>query len=327
LTDAEVAMIINSAIARGGTPHIYSADNLSTSDQQNALWRYPTLAPNDAYAAYAKFCNVRVAHTALMICQPAALSFVRKFYDLCAGLNPVHFAVDSGYAIGSGRNLIGLPVTRWQVAVNFLAYLTFLKGASWALSTSKGMALTPLGGPSAPGVVQFAGGGSVTMGGQGNFTPIELESAIDAAEGGAKVTLVPSANGGPNVINLGNGGALTLDSPTVGQPYQAGELEAAIAVARLGKQVYLRLNPNGPRTPAGATADLVVNGQTYDIYSPRTTNPDRIISETASKGNQAYGVVVNLQFTTVTSADLGNILARVQGTGSQLQSVIVVGGK
>jgi hypothetical protein len=64
------------------------------------------------------------------------------------------------------------------------------------------------------------------------------------------------------------------------------------------------------------------------VYTPLTTNVDRIVSAVASKGGQVTGggVVIDLSQTTLTATDLGNILARVQGVTSQISDIIILGG-
>lgn len=118
-------------------------------------------------------------------------------------------------------------------------------------------------------------------------------------------------------------GSLTI---APGATPSASELRAAQLVANHGHNVSLQ-PPVGQRSPAGGTADLLVDGVAYDIYCPRTTNVARIISAVASKGDQAYGVVLDLTETTVPRSQLTDILIRVQRTGSRLQDVIIVGGQ
>jgi filamentous hemagglutinin len=68
-----------------------------------------------------------------------------------------------------------------------------------------------------------------------------------------------------------------------------------------------------------------VGGAPYDIYTPTTSNPNRIISAIANKNQQASGIVLDLSRTSVTEEQLGNILKRVQGAGAtNIQDVIIV---
>ncbi|MED2253552.1 hypothetical protein [Brevibacillus parabrevis] len=82
----------------------------------------------------------------------------------------------------------------------------------------------------------------------------------------------------------------------------------------LGNNVTLRA-PSGTRA-GGGTSDLVVNGVNYDVYTPTTANVSRIISAIAKKNSQTSGVVLDLSQTTVTAEQLGDVLARVRGTGA-----------
>jgi len=106
----------------------------------------------------------------------------------------------------------------------------------------------------------------------------------------------------------------------------SSERRAAKLVADLGFDVTLR-PPVGARSSAGGTADALINGLPYDIYSPRTASSDRIISAVASKGDQAYGVVLDLTDTLVTRSQLSDVLIRVQRTGSRIQSILVVSAR
>lgn len=108
--------------------------------------------------------------------------------------------------------------------------------------------------------------------------------------------------------------------------FSASEIRAAEHVAHnLGRHVVLR-QPVGPRS-GGGTSDLVVDGVSYDVYTPRTSNPNRVISAMAKKNSQAEGIVLDLTNRSVRQADLGNILARVRGAGAtRVTEIIVIGG-
>jgi RHS repeat-associated protein len=116
-------------------------------------------------------------------------------------------------------------------------------------------------------------------------------------------------------------GALTIEA---GGQYSASEIAAAKFMASQGRNVILR-QPVGTRA-GGATSDLLVNGVNYDVYTPLTTNPNRIISAIASKNSQAEGVVLDLSRTSLTSGQLGNVLQRVQGAGaSNIKDIVIIG--
>lgn len=108
--------------------------------------------------------------------------------------------------------------------------------------------------------------------------------------------------------NMGNSGKLTIIE---GGEYSGSELNAAEYMANQGNEVILR-PPTGTRAE-GNTSDLLVNGVNYDVYTPKTNNPDNIIKAIAKKNNQTTGIVLDLSNTKVTADELGDILARVKG--------------
>jgi hypothetical protein len=100
------------------------------------------------------------------------------------------------------------------------------------------------------------------------------------------------------------------------------ERAAADFVARLGRNVELR-DPVG-RRGSGGTSDLLVNGSAFDVYTPTTSNPSRTILAIAKKNDQATGIVLDLSNSSVTPADLGDVLRRVNGAGARNISEIIV---
>jgi len=108
-----------------------------------------------------------------------------------------------------------------------------------------------------------------------------------------------------------------------GGAYSPRELSVARLLAQRGHHVVLR-PPLGTRV-GGETSDLLLNGRGYDIYTPTTVNPDRIISAIAKKNAQAEGIVLDLRATSVTRSQLGNILERIRGAGAMnIRDVIVL---
>ncbi|MCP3659276.1 MAG: hypothetical protein GY830_02740 [Bacteroidetes bacterium] len=93
------------------------------------------------------------------------------------------------------------------------------------------------------------------------------------------------------------------------------EINAAKYMSKKGYNVHLR-NPIGTRA-SGHTSDLLINGITYDVYTPITKKPHRIISEIAKKNDQAVGIILDLSATDVKLGELGNILKRVNGCGAK----------
>lgn len=112
---------------------------------------------------------------------------------------------------------------------------------------------------------------------------------------------------------------ITASAPT------SSELAAAEHMAAMGKNVELR-DPVGTRA-SGGTSDLLVDGVPYDVYTPITNNPNRIISAIAKKNDQTTGVVLDLSNSSVTPDQLGDILARVNGSGAKNITDVVIIGK
>ncbi len=123
------------------------------------------------------------------------------------------------------------------------------------------------------------------------------------------------ANASSTAGATGKAGSLVIEE---GGQFSASEIKAAEYMKDLGYDVVLRM-PQGTRA-GGGTSDLVVNGVNYDVYTPTTSNVNRIISSMASKNSQTTGIVLDLSQTTVTAEQLGNALARVEG-------IITSGGK
>jgi hypothetical protein len=110
---------------------------------------------------------------------------------------------------------------------------------------------------------------------------------------------------------------ITAKNPSV------SETRAAEYMKNQGYKVELR-DPVGTRA-GGKTSDLVVNGKNYDVYTPKSSKPDRIISEAAKKNSQAEGIVIDLSNTNVTAEQLGDVLKRVQGAGAtNIKDVIIL---
>lgn len=114
------------------------------------------------------------------------------------------------------------------------------------------------------------------------------------------VSTTPNASTGTGKLTIIEGGN-----------YSASEIEAAEYMKNLGYDVTLR-PPTGTRA-GGETSDLLVNGVNYDVFTPTTPDPSRIISAIAKKNSQTSGVVLDLSKTSVTASDLGDVIKRVQG--------------
>jgi len=139
-----------------------------------------------------------------------------------------------------------------------------------------------------------------------------------------------SGAGATTRSGCGNGSLTILPHLDEGT-YSADELAAAYYVAGIysgtDDKVILR-----PATGKGKTSDLVVNGKTYDIYTPKTNDVGSIVSTILRKNSQTTGIVLNLSRTSVTRSDLGNLMyrviraAEVQGVTLNIDDVIVMDG-
>lgn len=197
-------------------------------------------------------------------------------------------------------------------------------------SVAKLMTTLSMGGGVAKGATRTL---TVTMGGAEAVVPVLSLSAEGALvierialPWGQVATAMGTGAGRLYVLSVatagGKGGSLQV---LPGGDYSPSELSSARALADAGHNVVLR-PPTGTRE-AGGTSDLLVNGVRYDVYTPTTSNANRIISAIAKKNSQAEGVVLDLSQTSVTRAELGNVLERVRGAGAtNIQDVIILGG-
>jgi RHS repeat-associated protein len=113
-------------------------------------------------------------------------------------------------------------------------------------------------------------------------------------------------------------GRLTVET---GATPSSSELAAARYMANQGHNVVYR-----QQTGATKISDLLVDGVPYDVYTPITSNPDNVILGIAEKGPQVQGggVVLDLSQTSVTAADLGNVMARVSGLTPDVTNVVIL---
>jgi RHS repeat-associated protein len=116
--------------------------------------------------------------------------------------------------------------------------------------------------------------------------------------------------GNKEVIASNNTGTLVVEPGE----YSSSELNSAKYLYEQGYNVRLR-QPIGTRA-GGGTSDLLVNGKRYDVYTPTSSNPNRIIGGIADKNSQAVGIILDLSKTSVTAEQLGNILLRVRNAGA-----------
>jgi len=146
-------------------------------------------------------------------------------------------------------------------------------------------------------------------------------SEATTASKATKADLAAANASGAEVIEGQNKvGSLVIEQ---GGKYSASEIKAANYMKDLGNDVTLRL-PTGTRA-GGCTSDLLVNGVNYDVYTPITSNPDRIISAIAGKKDQTVGIVLDLSLTNVSASQLGDVMARLKGKGvTTITNVIIM---
>ncbi|SFA64463.1 MULTISPECIES: hemagglutinin repeat-containing protein [unclassified Pseudomonas] len=140
------------------------------------------------------------------------------------------------------------------------------------------------------------------------------------ASGSSQLSKVTDGSGG--AAGQAAKGTLRIDP---NGSFSQSEINSAYYMAAQGKKVELR-RPVGTRAE-GKTSDLLVDGVSYDVYTPTTGNADRIISAIAKKNTQAEGIVLDLSRSTVTREQLGDVLRRVNGTGAKKINDIVIIGK
>ena len=136
----------------------------------------------------------------------------------------------------------------------------------------------------------------------------------------------PEPEGKPPFFAAPNVQEKNLKLTIIKGEYSESELRCARYMSELGNEVVLR--PASGSRLNGGTSDLLVNGLRYDVYTPITPSPDRIVSLVAKKNQQAVGVIVDLSKTSVKREQLGNVLQRVRGAGAKnIQDVIIIGDK
>ncbi|MGH2375000.1 MAG: deaminase, partial [bacterium] len=105
---------------------------------------YVAADPRDPNAAKK---NRRAAINVLLFRNRAFRQNVDALYDLTRAVNPVHFSFETGWAIGSGRELVkGTEVDRGEKTLELVTYLAVLKGTEWVFGRLA-TALNPEIGP------------------------------------------------------------------------------------------------------------------------------------------------------------------------------------
>ncbi|HEX6641897.1 MAG TPA: RHS repeat-associated core domain-containing protein, partial [Thermoanaerobaculia bacterium] len=80
----------------------------------------------------------RQARFVLLLRNRAFQQYAGQLYELTRGMNPVQFSFETGWAIGSGRDLVmDKEVSRTEKTIELVAYLAFMKGTNWLLNRLK----------------------------------------------------------------------------------------------------------------------------------------------------------------------------------------------
>jgi RHS repeat-associated protein len=99
------------------------------------------------YERYANYENRRRIIAHYVYTHPATVSLEMGIYRLFRDVNPIHFAFERGWQIGSGHEMFtGDQVSRLGAAVEFFANLAVIYGVGRALSVAR----PPTGGPTVP---------------------------------------------------------------------------------------------------------------------------------------------------------------------------------
>jgi hypothetical protein len=301
LTDGENAYLDHFGLER------INPDKLT--DQQTKLSAQLFGASPKDRAQYANWrSRARIANH-YRYTHPANINGLMMNYRFARDSNVATFALERGWQIGSGKEMFtGLKVSRLQAGLELLLSIGVVKllglrskpGSTAPAETQPGASSTrkTVSGPQTEPEAQ---GKLVDQKTSGGYTK-ELRKGI------SDQTI--SSESGKLVIEPGE--------------YSASEIRAAEHMAGKGKNVLLR-QPVGTRA-AGGTSDLLVNGVRYDVYTPTTSNPSRIISAIAKKNTQAEGIVLDLSNSAVTPDQLGNVLSRVQRAGAtNIKHIVIIG--
>jgi len=111
----------------GRTP--LTEDSLPQGHRDWADQSFPHINPAYRYDWYAEYLN---KGTALLVLKErfsggGASAGLGLMYDMFKSLNPVHFAFETGWIIGSGENLLGQERDRLAAVVEFGLYLAMIK--------------------------------------------------------------------------------------------------------------------------------------------------------------------------------------------------------
>lgn len=89
----------------------------------------------------------------LLARNPVFREYMNQLYQLTRGLNPIHFAAEVGWAIGSGEEpIMQQKIDRRDKVMELVTYLVFLKGTQWVMNRLATIRATAVGDDGAPPV-------------------------------------------------------------------------------------------------------------------------------------------------------------------------------
>jgi hypothetical protein len=98
----------------------------------------------DAARRYANYCNRQRIQANYVLTHPATVRLQLGLYRLVRDVNPIHFAWERGWQIGSGREMFtGQEVSRLGAAFEFVASLALVYGIGKVLQSTRPAARTP----------------------------------------------------------------------------------------------------------------------------------------------------------------------------------------
>jgi RHS repeat-associated protein len=88
----------------------------------------------------------RQAKYILLFRMKAFRQYVGQLYEMTRGLNPVQFAAEAGWAIGSGYEpVMGNKIDRTDKVIELVTYLAFIKGSDWVAGKLAKIRATAIG--------------------------------------------------------------------------------------------------------------------------------------------------------------------------------------
>jgi hypothetical protein len=121
-------------------------DNMTSEEQEAARRLFDAGA--DASRQYVNYENRRRIMAHYVLTHPATVRLQLGLYRLVRDINPLHFALERGWQIGSGREMFtGLQVSRLGAAFEFTVALALVYGIGRVMSVARPQAGSPLPPP------------------------------------------------------------------------------------------------------------------------------------------------------------------------------------